>query len=84
MSYLESWFAMGFASVVGDPLVAAILFLAVFIVSILLIIRSTDGRIALIVPTFILSMAFVPWFGILIGLFAGVLIYEAIMLIVGR
>lgn len=84
MSTVEQFMADGFQSSFGDTAVMGILVLAFFGVFVMLQNTRFDAKLAIMVPATILAAAFIPWFGIVLALVLGVVLYLGIIKLISR
>lgn len=76
---IEELIYNGVMEIVGDPVFAGALVLTLFIVFTLLQGIRTDGKIVILVPAFILSLAFIPILALPVVLVVSAVLYLGIM-----
>lgn len=83
-TYIETLLGEGMTNVVGDPTIIGIIFIGFFAGFVFLQDTRLDVKVAILTPICLLSMIWIPWFGVLIALAVGALSYLAIMKFINR
>lgn len=76
---IEGLMYNGMLEAVGDPIYIGLLVLAFFVGFVILQNTSLPLKLLISVGAVFLASAFIPFFGLLIGLIAGVILYAGIM-----